>query len=219
MDGRKAQAPGKFGIASEDINCRCHAHSRPRWAVRADGDYKYDNQHRALVKISSESYAAYRAGYVLETAGETGRNSSGSCGACCGSRTTYAKDNGGTGKTYRAEKIGGKALTSGGDGGIIKASGIRVNLQLFANKNIAKMSSVQLEKSIKAWKSKVEEHREKFLLQKNFILIGIRLMKDTNWVTSNTGKRNRQFQDGHIKSRRRIEKERRFKWIKSNLMQ
>ena len=30
------------------------------------------------------------------------------------------KDNGGTGKTYQAEKIGGKALTSGGDGGIIK---------------------------------------------------------------------------------------------------
>lgn len=29
-------------------------------------------------------------------------------------------DNGGAGKTYQAEKIGGKALTSGGDGGIIK---------------------------------------------------------------------------------------------------
>ena len=78
------------------------------------------------------------------------------------------KDNGGTGKTYRAEKIGGKALTSGGDGGIIKASGIRVNLQLFANKNIAKMSSVQLEKSIKAWKSKVEEHREKISAPEKF---------------------------------------------------
>lgn len=66
------------------------------------------------------------------------------------------------------EKIGGKALTSGGDGGIIKASGIRVNLQLFANKNIAKMSSVQLEKSIKAWKSKVEEHREKISAPEKF---------------------------------------------------
>ena len=30
------------------------------------------------------------------------------------------KDNGGTGKTYQAEKIGGKTLTSGGNGGIIK---------------------------------------------------------------------------------------------------
>ena len=59
-------------------------------------------------------------------------------------------------------------MTSGGDGGIIKASGIRVNLQLFANKNIAKMSSVQLEKSIKAWKSKVEEHREKISAPEKF---------------------------------------------------
>lgn len=168
VDGRKAQAPGKFGIASEDINCRCHAYSRPRWAVRADGDYKYDNQHRALVKISSESYAAYRAGYVLETAGKPDGTVPVPAGHAAEVAPPTPKDNGGTGKTYRAEKIGGKALTSGGDGGIIKASGIRVNLQLFANKNIAKMSSVQLEKSIKAWKSKVEEHREKISAPEKF---------------------------------------------------
>lgn len=168
VDGRKAQAPGKFGIASEDINCRCHAYSRPRWAVRADSDYKYDNQHRALVKISSESYAAYRAGYVQETAGKPDGTAPVPAGHAVEVTPPATKDNGGTGKTYRAEKIGGKALTSGGDGGIIKASGIRVNLQLFANKNIAKMSSVQLEKSIKAWKSKVEEHREKISAPEKF---------------------------------------------------
>ena len=168
VDGRKAQAPGKFGIASEDINCRCHAYSRPRWAVRADGDYKYDNQHRALVKVSSESYAAYRAGYVQETAGKPDGTVPVPAGHAVEVAPPATKDNGGTGKTYRAEKIGGKALTSGGDGGIIKASGIRVNLQLFANKNIAKMSSVQLEKSIKAWKSKVEEHREKISAPEKF---------------------------------------------------
>ncbi|WP_288534084.1 phage minor head protein [uncultured Ruminococcus sp.] len=168
VDGRKAQAPGKFGIASEDINCRCHAYSRPRWAVRAGSDYKYDNQHRALVKISSESYAAYRAGYVQETAGEPDGMVPVPAGNAVAVIPPATKDNGGTGKTYRAEEIGGKALTSGGDGGIIKASGIRVNLQLFANKNIAKMSSVQLEKSIKAWKSKVEEHREKISAPEKF---------------------------------------------------
>ncbi len=168
VDGRKAQAPGKFGIASEDINCRCHAYSRPRWAVRADSDYKYDNQHRALVKVSSESYAAYRAGYVQETAGKPDGTVPVPAGHAVEVTPPATKDNGGTGKTYRAEKIGGKALTSGGDGGIIKASGIRVNLQLFANKNIAKMSSVQLEKSIKAWKSKVEEHREKISAPEKF---------------------------------------------------
>lgn len=105
VDGRKAQAPGKFGIASEDINCRCHAYSRPRWAVRADSDYKYDNQHRALVKVSGESYAAYRAGYVQETAGKPDGTAPVPAGHAAEVTPPATKDNGGTGKTYRAEKI------------------------------------------------------------------------------------------------------------------
>lgn len=105
VDGRKAQAPGKFGIASEDINCRCHAYSRPRWAVRADGDYKYDNQHRALVKVSSESYAAYRAGYVQETAGKPDGTVPVPAGNAVEVTPPATKDNGGTGKTYSPEKI------------------------------------------------------------------------------------------------------------------
>lgn len=120
VDDRRAQAPGKFGIASEDINCRCHAYSRPRWAVRADGDYKYDNQHRALVKVSSESYAAYRAGYVQETAGKPDGTVPVPAGHAVEVTPPATKDNGGSGKTYRAEKIGGKSLTSGADSGIIK---------------------------------------------------------------------------------------------------
>lgn len=120
VDGRKAQAPGKFGIASEDINCRCHAYSRPRWAVRADSDYKYDNQHRALVKVSSESYAAYRAGYVQETAGEPDGMVPVPAGHAVEVTPPATKDNGGTGKTYSPEKISGKSLTSGADSGIIK---------------------------------------------------------------------------------------------------
>lgn len=105
IDGRKAQAPGKFGIASEDINCRCHAYSRPRWAVRTDSDYKYDNQHRALVKVSSESYAAYRAGYVQETAEKPDGTVPVPAGHAVEVTPPTPKDNGGTGKTYRAEKI------------------------------------------------------------------------------------------------------------------
>nr|DAU16430.1 MAG TPA: minor capsid protein [Caudoviricetes sp.] len=105
VDGRKAQAPGRFGIASEDINCRCHAYSRPRWAVRADGDYKYDNQHRALVKVSSESYAAYRAGYVQETVKKPDGTVPVPAGHAVEVTPPATKDNGGTGKTYRAEKI------------------------------------------------------------------------------------------------------------------
>lgn len=105
VDGRKAQAPGKFGIASEDINCRCHAYSRPRWAVRADGDYKYDNEHRELVKLSGESYAAYRAGYVQETAEKPDGTVPVPAGHAVEVTPPTPKDNGGTGKTYRAEKI------------------------------------------------------------------------------------------------------------------
>lgn len=137
VDGRKAQAPGRFGIASEDINCRCHAYSRPRWAVRADGDYKYDNQHRALVKVSSESYAAYRAGYVQETAEKPDGTAPVPAGHAVEVTPPTPKDNGGTGKTYRAEKIGGKTLTSGGDGGIIKdiESSIKVQTKYF-NQNL-----------------------------------------------------------------------------------
>lgn len=105
VDGRKAQAPGRFGIASEDINCRCHAYSRPRWAVRADGDYKYDNQHRALVKVSSESYAAYRTGYVQETAEKPDGTAPVPAGHAVEVTPPATKDNGGMGKTYSPEKI------------------------------------------------------------------------------------------------------------------
>lgn len=137
VDGRKAQAPGRFGIASEDINCRCHAYSRPRWAVRADSDYKYDNQHRALVKVSSESYAAYRAGYVQETAGEPDGMVPVPAGHAVEVTPPATKDNGGTGKTYSPEKISGKSLTSGADSGIIKdiESSIKVQTKYF-NQNL-----------------------------------------------------------------------------------
>lgn len=33
IGGKKVKAPGKFGKASEDINCRCILLTRPRWAV------------------------------------------------------------------------------------------------------------------------------------------------------------------------------------------
>jgi len=137
VDGRKAQAPGKFGIASEDINCRCHAYSRPRWAVRADSDYKYDNQHRALVKVSSESYAAYRAGYVQETAGKPDGTAPVPAGHAVEVTPPATKGNGGSGKTYSPEKIGGKSLTSSGDGGIIKdiESSVKVQTKYF-NQNL-----------------------------------------------------------------------------------
>lgn len=77
------------------------------------------------------------------------------------------KDNGGIGKTYSPEKIGGKSLTSGVDGGIIK-TGLRIDPQFFSNKNIPKMSTLQLEKSIKSWQAEIEEHKKKISNPKSF---------------------------------------------------
>lgn len=77
------------------------------------------------------------------------------------------KDNGGTGKTYSPEKIGGKSLTSGVDGGIIK-TGLRIDPQFFSNKNIPKMSTLQLEKSIKSWQAEIKEHKGKISDPKSF---------------------------------------------------
>lgn len=35
-NGRKGMFPGSFGIAAEDINCRCHSLQRARWALDED---------------------------------------------------------------------------------------------------------------------------------------------------------------------------------------
>ena len=46
VGGRKVKAPGKFGRAEEDINCRCILLTRPRWAV--------DKKRTKSAKISDE---------------------------------------------------------------------------------------------------------------------------------------------------------------------
>lgn len=76
------------------------------------------------------------------------------------------KDNGGTGKTYSPEKIGGKSLTSGGDGGIIEAeykrfhTGEEVN-DFFYYDSREKRSLLQKRKSTYGrWKSSVTSDQE-----------------------------------------------------------
>ena len=60
-----------------------------------------------------------------------------------------------------------KTLTSGADSGIIK-TGLRIDPQFFSNKNISKMSTLQLEKSIKSWQAEIEEHKKKISNPKSF---------------------------------------------------
>ena len=66
----------------------------------------------------STAQMAVQAGKRQQTASQTAGNVP--SGHAVEVAPPAPKDNGGAGKTYQAEKIGGKALTSGGDGGIIK---------------------------------------------------------------------------------------------------
>ncbi|WP_276686755.1 phage minor capsid protein [Ruminococcus callidus] len=66
----------------------------------------------------SASQKAVHAAKRQQTASQTTEN--GTSGHAVEVTPSTPKDNGGTGKAYQAEKIGGKTLTSGADGGIIK---------------------------------------------------------------------------------------------------
>lgn len=67
IGGRKVKAPGKFGKADEDINCRCILLSKPRWAV--DGERvksakivdEYGKEVEKLIKV--KNYEDYKKGY------------------------------------------------------------------------------------------------------------------------------------------------------------
>ena len=65
----------------------------------------------------SEAQKAVHAAKKHKSAADTGANSNGHAVDVI---PPTQKDNGGTGKTYQPEKIPGKSLTSGGNGGIIK---------------------------------------------------------------------------------------------------
>lgn len=72
IGGRKVKAPGKFGRAEEDINCRCILLTRPRWAVdktrtkSAKIKDEYGEEVEKLINV--KNYDDYKKGYyrVLE---------------------------------------------------------------------------------------------------------------------------------------------------------
>ena len=67
VGGRKVKAPGKFGKADEDINCRCILLTRPRWAVdkrrtkAAKISDEYGKEVEKLIKV--KNYDDYKKGY------------------------------------------------------------------------------------------------------------------------------------------------------------
>lgn len=65
--GREAQAPHKFGIASMDVNCRCIVVERARWAVEGEEmPNKVDNETGDLVE--AKNYKEWKSKYQRKQA-------------------------------------------------------------------------------------------------------------------------------------------------------
>lgn len=62
--GAKAMYPGGFGIACEDINCRCCMNQRARWNLQSE-EYRYSRKAGETVSIKSEEYKRWKEGYWL----------------------------------------------------------------------------------------------------------------------------------------------------------
>ncbi len=60
--GARAMHPGGFGIAKEDINCRCAMTTRAKWAL-SEEEYKYSRFSGAIVSVKSGEYRKWKEKY------------------------------------------------------------------------------------------------------------------------------------------------------------
>lgn len=60
--GAKAMYPGGFGIAKEDINCRCCMNQRARWNLDSE-EYRYSRAAGEVVSIKSDVYRQWKKLY------------------------------------------------------------------------------------------------------------------------------------------------------------
>lgn len=65
VEGHKAMYPGAFGLASEDIRCRCVMVKRARWALEED-ETKWDGNQDKLVTIKAKGYEEFKRKYEKE---------------------------------------------------------------------------------------------------------------------------------------------------------
>lgn len=64
--GMKVEAPGGFGLASEDCNCRCCVLQRARWAVKNETIYqKWNNETGGFIECSG--YEDFKEKYILSS--------------------------------------------------------------------------------------------------------------------------------------------------------
>lgn len=64
VNGHKAMRPGAFGIASEDINCRCVMLQRARWALEEDRAVtKWSGEKGTLIRMKEKDLKTFTARY------------------------------------------------------------------------------------------------------------------------------------------------------------
>lgn len=64
VEGHKAMYPGAFGIAKEDIRCRCVMVKRARWALGTD-ETKFDGEKDKIVKIKVNNFENFKKQYKM----------------------------------------------------------------------------------------------------------------------------------------------------------
>lgn len=60
--GARAMYPGGFGLAKEDVNCRCCMNQRARWNLESE-EYRYSRAVGEVVSINSDVYKEWKKTY------------------------------------------------------------------------------------------------------------------------------------------------------------
>ena len=65
VNGHSALYAHGFGVASEDVNCRCRVVQRAKWLVEDEENFtKWDNENRTLIDLSGyKSYEEFKKAY------------------------------------------------------------------------------------------------------------------------------------------------------------
>lgn len=68
--GARAMYPGGFGLACEDVNCRCCMNQRARWNLESE-EYRYSRAAGEVVSIRSDIYREWKSRYTEVVKGAT----------------------------------------------------------------------------------------------------------------------------------------------------
>jgi len=92
IDGRKAMYPGGFGVAAEDINCRCRVVSIPKWALDEDELQTLKDRAEYFGLDKTDSFEDFKKKY-LKAVEETDRLEKFAPAKTIDEAQKYAKDN------------------------------------------------------------------------------------------------------------------------------